>query len=250
MATHSEPTLFDLSRTSPTSARVCFDIEIANIVDLKPGEDLDTYGPFDIACSAAVDDRGTTRHWVSKDANGNPGGTLDRVQAHEMLTWLRDQQRAGVQVCAWNGLSFDVRWIGHVADDMRLAKEVALDLYDPMFQFMCQRGFPVALANVAEGLGIRETKLMTGDQAPIEWARGNQQLVLDYVASDCRITECVVARIVEQHEIRWKTKKGTMSREPMPALRRVRDALKLPLPDTSWMSEPLRREKFYGWLEL
>lgn len=230
--------------------RVSFDIEIANVIELAPGEDLDAHGPFDISCAAAVDERGTTRHWYARDDAGAPTGALDVKLARDLLVWLREQQRAGVKVCAWNGLSFDLRWIGHAADDLPLAREVALDLYDPMFQFFCQRGFPVSLASVAEGLGIAEKKLMSGDQAPIEWARGNRQLVLEYVAGDCRITDAVVARILERREVRWKTKKGTLSSEPMPVLRSVRESLALPLPDTAWMSEPLQRAKFCAWLEL
>ena len=38
---------------SQSGRRVSFDIEIANIFELKPGEDLDQYGPFDISCAAA-----------------------------------------------------------------------------------------------------------------------------------------------------------------------------------------------------
>lgn len=241
------PGLFDSRDDAAPPTRVAFDIEIANVIELAPGEDLEAHGPFDISCAAAVDDRGKTRHWYTKDEHGEPGPKLSASGAREMLQWLREQQLAGVKVYAWNGLSFDVRWLGHVAEDMQLAKEIALELYDPMFQFVCQRGFPVSLANVAEGLGLTEKKLMSGEQAPIEWARGNRQLVLDYVAGDCRLTEAVVARIVAQREIRWKTKKGTFSSEPMPALRSVRQALAIPLPDTSWMREPLRREKFYAW---
>jgi len=90
--------------------------------------------------------------------------------------------------------------------------------------------------------------LMRGDQAPIEWARGNHQLVIDYVAGDCRITSQVIARIVATRSIRWKTKKGTWSTEPMLQLRRVRDVLNDPPPDTSWMSSPMKREKFHAWL--
>jgi hypothetical protein len=106
----------------------------------------------------------------------------------------------------------------------------------------------VSLANAAEGLGIREKKLMRGEDAPVEWARGNAALVLDYVAGDCRITELVVARILERRELRWKTKRGTISAEPMPRLLSVREALELPVPDTSWMSAPIPREKFIAWL--
>ena len=228
--------------------RVSFDIEIADVFELAPGEDLDAHGPFDISCAAAIDEAGEVRHWVSPGEDGRPAHHLDAGTAREMLTFLRAKQRAGSRVFAWNGLSFDLRWLGVAADDVALAAEIALDLYDPMFQFFVQRGFPVALAKVAEGLGIEEKKLMGGADAPVEWARGNHQLVLDYVAGDCRITDQVVAQIEKRGELRWRTRRGTLSHEPMPELRRVRDLLDAPEPDTSWMDAPMPRTKFTGWL--
>jgi len=233
---------------APRGARMAFDIEIANVFEAAPGEDLDRYGPFDISCAATATDKGEIRHWFKKGPDGAPQRCIDAECASDMLKVLREAQLAGVQVCAWNGLSFDARWLGWAARDMRLAAQVALDLYDPMFQFVVQRGFPIGLAAVADGLGIEQKKLMNGADAPKEWAAGNFARVLEYVAGDCQITERVVARIIELGEVRWRTKKGGVSSEPMPKLERVRDLLKRPLPDTSWMSEPLPREKFYEWL--
>ena len=251
MPKQEQPSLFSELPAAPAKAqRVAFDIETANIVDLAPGQDLDSAGPLDISCAAAVTDTGALRHWYMTDERGAPHGTLDEGTARDMLAWLREQQLAGAKVCAWNGLSFDLRWIAHAARDRKLAAEVALDLYDPMFQFMCQRGFPIGLASVGEALGVGEKKLMSGADAPREWAEGDRRKVLDYVAGDCRITESIVARIEELREVRWKTKKGTTSRESFPRLLKVRECLALPLPDTSWMSEPIPRSKFHAWLEL
>lgn len=228
--------------------RVAFDIEIADVFELEPGEDLDARGPFSISCAAAACDRGSLRHWYRKDPDGKPARALDAALARDVLLHLRELQRRGVTVCAWNGLSFDLKWLGIAADDRALAREVALDLVDPMFQLFVQRGFPVSLASAAEGLGIAERKLMDGADAPKEWARGNHQLVLDYVAGDCRLTEQVVARIAALGELRWRTRQGKLSTEPMRPLRPVRELLAAPEPDTSWMSQPIPRAKFCGWL--
>ncbi len=233
---------------SQSGRRVSFDIEIANIFELKPGEDLDQYGPFDISVAAAADDHGEVTHWTSLAPNGSYADHLDPATAHELLAWLREEQLSGSRLFAWNGLSFDLRWIGVAAEDVDLAAEIALDLYDPMFQFFCQRGFPVGLAKVAAGLGVEETKLMDGADAPKQWSEGNHELVLDYVAGDCRITEAVVARIEETGGVTWRTSRGTLSTEPMPKLKQVRALLDSPLPDTSWMDSPLPRSKFTSWL--
>ncbi len=228
--------------------RLAFDIEIADELELAPGEDLDKYGPFQISCAAAIDDRGELRHWYARDAGGNPLRALDAAGAREVLLHLREAQVAGAMVCAWNGLSFDLRWLGAAAKDVELARQIALDLFDPMFQFFVLKGYPVGLAAVADGMGLAEKKLMHGADAPRQWALGNHQLVLDYVAGDCRLTESVVARIQESGEIRWRTKKGSLSRESLKQLVPVRDLLHAPLPDTSWMSTPLPRSKFTAWL--
>lgn len=228
---------------------IAFDIELANVFELKEGEDLEQHAPFDIACAAAADGRGGLWHWFATDAAGRPTGRLDAALARDMLGWLREHQLRGARLCAWNGLSFDLRWLGHVADDRTLARTIALDLFDPMFQLVCQRGFPVGLAKVAEALGVGESKLMAGADAPKHWAAGDHQLVLDYVAGDCRITEAVTARIAAQGFLRWRTQRGTIASEPMPRLEPVRALLDSPLPDTSWMSDPIPREKFTAWLD-
>lgn len=239
--------MIDTNRAVP-GRRISFDIETADVIDLAPGEDLDAYGPFHISCAAAADDSGRVRHWTTAGEGGRPAPHFDRQTARAMLSWLRDEQQGGARLFAWNGLSFDLRWLGVAADDVPLAATIALDLYDPMFQFFVQRGFPVGLAKVAEGLGVAETKLLDGADAPLQWQQGHHQLVLDYVAGDCRITDQVVAAIESGGAIRWRTRKGSISSEPMAELRRVRDLLGAPEPDTSWMDAPLPRSKFCAWL--
>ena len=226
-----------------------FDIEIANIFDLQPGEDLDAYGPFNISVAAAFDS-GTNAHrvWHARDAIGQPTGTLDQALAIDMLTYLRDQQRAGKRLVAWNGLSFDLRWLGHAAGGPRIAAEIAQDLFDPMFHFFSLQGYPVSLQAVADGMGLKLTKLINGADAPKEWQSGNRQRVIDYVIEDCRITVRVAEAIESKRHIRWRTRKGTVSDVSLAKLPAVRDAMKLPEPDQSWMDKPMRRTRFYEWM--
>ena len=231
------------------SPLVSFDIEIANVFTLRPGEDLERYAPFDISVAAAATHGGGVRHWHARDAGGKPTGVLDARMAREVLEYLRSEQRAGSRVCAWNGLSFDLRWLGHVAQDMPLATEVAMELYDPMFQFAAMKGFPIGLAAVAEGMGIAQKKLMSADRAPVEWLAGNHQLVLDYVAGDCTLTNQVVAAIEKAGGVKWRTKRGTLSSEPMARLRQVKDVMRDPPPDQTWMSEPKPVSDYWAWMK-
>jgi hypothetical protein len=125
---------------------ITFDIETANIIDLGPGQDLDSFGPFDIAVAATHAVGGEERLWMSKSASGVPLPMMAPDAAQELLQYLESMQKLGHMLVAWNGLSFDMRWIGHAARDMPAARRVALKIYDPMFQFFKLKGFPVGLA--------------------------------------------------------------------------------------------------------
>lgn len=225
-----------------------FDIEISNVFDLEPGQDLLDYAPFDISVAATHVVGGEERHWYTRDAAGRPGPNLSQSDAGELLAYLQGLQKAGHQLVAWNGLSFDLRWIGHAARDMRLAREVALKLYDPMFQFFKLRGFPIALAKAGQGLGVSMSKLMDGADAPIRWQRGDHQAVLDYVMGDVRMTAEVAKAIIASGEVRWITQRGSRSSERIHRLRTIEDCLADPMPDQSWMDTPIAESSFAGWL--
>ena len=226
-----------------------FDIEIADEFVLKPGEDLLDHAPFHIAVAATVEGGGASRLWFSPGVGGQPKVEMDQAKAKELLSFLLAMQQEGWQLFAWNGLSFDLRWIGHNAGDMETAARVALGLYDPMFQFFNQRGFPVSLAAVGEGMGVEQTKLMNAAEAPREWRRGSHQRVMDYVVGDCQITNRVVEAILQQRRVAWRTKSGSLSTESMPRLKTVAEVLRDPEPDQSWMKGPgMKRSKFTEWL--
>jgi len=225
-----------------------FDIEISNVFDLRPGEDLDKYAPFDTSVAATHIDGGEQRLWLSNGSDGKPLLNLQRAKAGELLDYLEQMQRAGHALVAWNGLSFDLRWIGHAAGDLRRAAGIALKMYDPMFQFFKLKGFPVGLAAVAQGMGIATKKLMHGSDAPVQWRAGNHDAVCKYVAGDARMTVEIVAAIERKRQIAWMTQKGTRSFVPLPKLRTVQECMDDPMPDQSWMSSRIPQAKFAGWM--
>ena len=118
-----------------------FVIEISDVFDLAPGEDLDDHAPFHISIASTAVHGGEERLWYSTKDDGTPSINITRERASELLDYLETMQRKDVKVCAWNGLGFDLKWIGHAAGDMERAARVALASYDPMFQFFNQRGF-------------------------------------------------------------------------------------------------------------
>lgn len=230
-------------------ALLSFDIEIADVFELAPGEDLDARGPFHISVAATQIAGGEERLWLSRDANGQPALHLTRDTARELLAYLDDAQRRGHRLLAWNGLSFDLRWIGHVAEDMATARRLARGLYDPMYQFFKLKGFPVGLGKVGAGMGVPMTKLMDGADAPVRWRNGEYDAVCDYVMGDVRMTTAIVEAIEARGELAWVTSKGTTSRVAMRELRPVEACLEDPVPDQSWMATPLPDAKFRGWLD-
>ena len=232
----------------PDAKLLSFDIELADVFDLKPGEDLEKYAPFNISVASTAIDGGQERLWFSTDADGEPSANMARETAGQLLEYVRQKQRQGHMVCAWNGLGFDLRWIGHVADARDLAAEAALDSFDPMFQFFNQRGFPVGLAKVAEAMGVTGKTVMTGAEAPKHWQDGHHELVMEYVMEDARMTNAVIGQIMKEKELRWVTQRGSLAREPMSVLKPVHQVLRDPKPDQSWMDGPIPREKFHRWI--
>ena len=103
-----------------------FDIEISDVFDLKQGEDMEIYAPFHISVAATAIHDGEERLWYSEDTDGIPALNLTQQRAHELLEYLAQMQEDGFMVCAWIGLGFDLKWIGHQANDMKLAAQVAL----------------------------------------------------------------------------------------------------------------------------
>jgi hypothetical protein len=226
-----------------------FDIEISDIFELGKHEDMEKYAPFHISVAATAVHGGEERVWYSKDAEGVPALNLTKERAHELLEYLDEMQQAGFKVCAWNGLGFDLKWIGHQADDMALAARMALKSYDPMFQFFNVAGFPVALAKVAEAMGISQEKHMDGADAPKEWRAGNHQKVMDYCLGDCQMTNLIVLAILEARQVQWVTARGTVSSKPMPCLKTVKEVIQDPEPDQSWMDTPIPKTKFCEWVQ-
>ena len=226
-----------------------FDIEISDVFELGKHEDMEKYAPFHIAVAATAIHDGDERLWYSEDEEGRPALNLTQQRAHELLEYLEKMQQMELMVCAWNGLSFDLKWIGHQADDMALAARIALKSYDPMFQFFNQAGFPVGLAKVAQAMGISQEKLMDGADAPKEWLAGDRRKVMDYCLGDCQMTNLTLLAIEKVREIRWVTARGSVSSKPMPRFKTVEEVIHDPEPDQSWMDRPIPKAKFYEWVQ-
>lgn len=226
-----------------------FDIEISDVFTLGPGEDIERYAPFHISVAATAIPGGEERHWLSLDPNGQPALNLTQQRAHELLEYLEEKLDEGFALCAWNGLHFDMQWIGHHANDTALAARIALKIYDPMFQFFNDHGYPVGLARVAEGLDISQTKPVNSADAPKEWHAGNFERVKEYVLGDCQMINQVVQAIQDTGRIQWVNRSGELKSKLMHPLKTAEEVIAAPSPDQSWMNHPLPKAGFHRWVD-
>jgi hypothetical protein len=165
---------------------------------------------------------------------------------------MLSMQKQGYSILTFNGLGFDFDVLAEELCDMPAAfacANLALSHVDIMFDFFCRKGFPVGLNAASKGMGLAgKTEGMHGDLAPQMWRDGKFDEVLKYVGQDVKATLELAQTIDASSELTWLTKLGQHKTCKMPGgLLTVQEALALPMPDVSWMSDPWPREKFTGW---
>jgi hypothetical protein len=230
---------------------LAFDIETAADI---PGTDFNwrPHRPIGITCAAiATSDVPQPVIWHGKTDGGTPAPRMARDEAREIVKSLTAKVAEGYTIVTWNGLGFDFDVLAEESDAAELCRELALGHIDMMFHVLCEKGFPVSLEKAATAMGVAgKLEGLSGWQAPRLWAKGEHQKVLDYVAQDVRVALQVAHAAEGRNSFSWTTQKGTVSSLPLKrGWLSVREALKLPEPDTSWMSEPIPRKSFSGWLE-
>jgi len=230
---------------------LAFDIETAAVLSEAQFQNWKHHRPLGITCIAAqASDAAAPAIWDSRQSPGKPSGRMSSAQAMEFVDYLQRMAGQGYTLLTWNGLGFDWDLLAEESGRLETCRELATNHVDMMFHVLCSRGHPVALEKAAQGHGITgKPPGMAGVLAPQMWAEGRFQEVLDYVAHDVRITLEVAAKSEEKRTFRWMTSKGSVSAMPLPGgWLSVKDALRLPQPDTSWMSAPLPRTRFTEWL--
>ena len=74
--------------------------------------------------------------------------------------------------------------------------------------------------------------------------------MLAYCGQDVRLTAELAAACERAAALRWVTQRGKPASLALPGgcWLTVSEAARLPLPDTSWMDAPPRREEMVGWM--
>lgn len=227
---------------------VGFDIEIAKLV--PNGEDWHDHTPLGITCASLVADDLTEAFWAGK-STGEYLPFMSALEAESMLIRMSELVSAGYTIVTWNGLGFDFPVLEIEAESVDLCKQTAIHHVDMMFQFLCEKGFPVGLDTVAKTMGLPgKPEGMHGDLAPVMWANGQYQEVIDYVIQDSRTTLDVANLTTKMRALMWTTKKGYRSSIRINEWKPVKECFAIPEPDTSWMTKPMKRKDLASWLNI
>jgi len=228
---------------------LAFDIETAKVLPADVSDVL-AYRPLGIACAAAVaSDGGEPLVWHG-NAGGVPAARMAPEEVCAMIVDLTERVDDGYTLVTWNGLSFDLNIL---AEESGLSVEcgtLALGHVDMMFHVVCALGHYISLGKAAEAFGIPgKAGGMSGHQAPVLWAAGEHAKVIDYNVQDARLTLTVAEEAERRGRLQWITRRERVGTMPLArGWQCVGDACRMPLPDTSWMSDPPSRDGCMAWV--
>lgn len=227
-----------------------FDIETAKILPANFG-DLHDHRPLGISCAAIwCEDKEQAEVFYSKNTDGNASEKMSVDDLSGFVDLLIEKTKQGYTIVTHNGLGFDFDILAEESGRLDDCKQLALNHIDMMFHFFCGKGFAIGLNAAAKSIGISKPENIDGSLAPQLWKQGNHQQVLDYVAQDCRLTLDIALTSKKNKKITWITQRGSTSSFTLPSgWLSASDAMKLPLPDTSWMDNAWERSKFTAWLK-
>lgn len=229
---------------------LAFDIETAKEV---PGADFNwrPHRPLGIACAAILtSDSDQPLLWYAKTPDDLPAERMSQRDAQGLVEYLSRMAADGFTVLSWNGLGFDFDVLAEESGALVACTKCALGHVDMMFHVFCSLGYPVALDKAAQGMGLPgKPPGMSGLKAPKHWAQAQFKEVLEYVAQDVRCAMQIARTCGQRRTLEWITRKGTKGSVRLAnGWLTVQEALRLPEPDTSWMSTPLSRDGFTAWL--
>ena len=229
---------------------LAFDIE--TVKEFPEGEDWRDHRPLGIACAAAYSEHISqkTVTWCST----TPTGIADQMSKPDlqlMVAQLCNITARGYTLVTWNGLGFDLDVLAEESGMTTKCREIALNHVDMMFHLFANKGYPLALSTAATGMGTAgKTEGMDGALAVQMWADGNRQEVIDYCAQDVRSTYELAVACEKRKALHWRSRSDRPQSLFLPeGWLPVRNAMKIPQPNTEWMTDPIPRSNFTSWLQ-
>ncbi len=230
-----------------------FDIETAKILPSEV-KDILHHRPLGIACATAVagDDTASTFRWHGWDADRRPAKQMAPGEAGQMVIDLMELSAKGYTLLTWGGAHFDFDVLAEESGRVNDCAALAKNHVDMLFHVLCSLGFLVSLQKAAEGMQLPGKKAgVSGAQAPTMWAEGRHEEVIQYCLQDAHLTLQVATKCELGRQLTWITQRGKAAQLKLPTgWLTVQEAYQLPLPDTSWMSDPISRDGAVRWLSL
>ncbi len=228
-----------------------FDLEIAKQTPAGDG-DLMTYAPLGITCAAVAIGGAPVRFWQAVPQ-------LSRAQACDVVHDLQALVADGYTLLSWNGCAFDFQVL---AQESGLASEcgkLALNHVDFMLIVTYTKGYRLGLESALKGAGLagksKQVRLangtvvsFSGAEAPARWAAGECEAVLGYLEQDVAQLLALGEVVVRKKSLNWTSGRGNPMSVPLRTIPTVRECNTIPVPDTSWMSEPPTRAEFIAWI--
>ena len=228
---------------------MAFDLEIAK--EIPDGGDWRAHSPLGISCAATLAPEGEALTlWYSLDSDDTQASRMNVYDSRTLVGYLSSMAESGYTILTWNGLNFDFPVLAEESGLVSECKELAAHHVDMMFHLFCVKGHYLGLDAAAQGMGMPgKTPGMTGADAPRYWAQGRYTEVLEYLAQDVRTTVDVAQACEKRGALLWTSRAGHPQGIDLPSgWLPVQEALNLPEPETSWMTNPLKRDDFTDWL--
>lgn len=229
---------------------LCSPETVPSVLFWRPidNKDWKRFRPLGITCAAAASSDGELWNWYAHDGDRRFADRMSQFQCIQLIEILYRMTEKNYKLLTWNGLSFDFNILLEESDLQETCKDLALNHVDMMFHFFCSKGFPLGLDTAAKGMGFPgKPEGMDGAKAPKLWAEGQYHKVLDYVSWDVKNTLEVAQAVDAAGRLDWTSKVGRPNSWSCSRWLTVKEAMALPLPDTSWMDTPWPRKQFYEW---
>ena len=227
-----------------THKYLAFDIETAKVMP-ENESNWRVRRPLGIACAATLlSDTNELMLWHGSD------NQISRQEAASLVEYLKTKAENGYTIATWNGMGFDFDILAEESGMLDECRELALTHVDMMFHILCRLGYGVSLNAAAKGMGLEgKPEGMNGAMAPVLWAEGKRETVLEYVAQDVRTTAELAVACEACRALRWIAKSGKLRTMALPGgWLTAEEAEELPKPNTSWMTDPWRRADFTAWM--
>lgn len=225
-----------------------FDIELYNEFPDNEQPDLKTTVPSTAAICTNMED--------CQFFDDNPYVTKETAQ--RLVRTMMDYKDKGFILTGWNILGFDLPLLGHYSGLLEECGRLALNSVDMMFLVVAHKGFFLSLNKALKGAKI-EAKLhsvtlndktefsMDGSKAPLLWRSKEFSAVRQYLRVDVEQPLKLAYHIDKEKVIKWVSDSGK-NNTCFTEMLTVKEALRLPPPNTSWQTNPKLRSEYYSWI--